>query len=563
MKKPYILAFLAIALSFSANAQKLDPTVNVSRSYQGKLMEAEKPDFEMEVPDSVTKFNVQYDYSVFKTQYKGAYEFNPYLLDMKPEKDAYSGKSLFVRAGVGYALHPLGDVVWTPNFKSPGFSMNLYGSHRSYIGKYRSVFSREEFNGLDMTNMGGICGRADWKKGFFTFDADYDGIITDSPMSKRGWNNGELKIRFSSKPSEGPYFLYDLAFEGSYGQDVSSGTMMLKSETLNQTGMKFDASLGSIYKEGRGILLDLDADMAFYSGVLGYNVGDLSLTPKYVFKNSRFDIDAGVRFSYLMTPGGTEFPNSQTKSRIFYPAVKVDFIAIKNALDIYARVGGGNDINSHSRLIHSNHFINSAYGVGNVPEAAFYMDNTVENLNAVLGFRGNISKRFMFDLSGGYRIFSNRPFYSYQLVGLEFLPSIVYGAVNEAFAKFDFGVKTADVDVNGNFTYTHTAFSQAGFYCFKPSEFSGSLDVTYNWNRRIFASVRAEGATKQLHTSLAENAPSCLPGYVDLGINGEYRINTKWAIWLEANNLLNMEIHRNPFYAQSGIWFTAGATLNL
>ena len=44
-----------------AHAQNLDPTVVVDRAYEGKLMEVHKPALEMAVPDSVMRFDLDFD----------------------------------------------------------------------------------------------------------------------------------------------------------------------------------------------------------------------------------------------------------------------------------------------------------------------------------------------------------------------------------------------------------------------------------------------------------------------------------------------------------------------
>lgn len=50
----------------TAGAQDLDPTVRVSRAYEGKLLEVHKPYYRMSVPDSVERFDLTFDYSVFE-----------------------------------------------------------------------------------------------------------------------------------------------------------------------------------------------------------------------------------------------------------------------------------------------------------------------------------------------------------------------------------------------------------------------------------------------------------------------------------------------------------------
>ena len=78
--KVNIFTLLAASLtlySVTASAQNLDPTVEVNRSYEGKLMEVHKPMLEMAVPDSVLRFDLDCDYSVFDSPYKGSYECHP------------------------------------------------------------------------------------------------------------------------------------------------------------------------------------------------------------------------------------------------------------------------------------------------------------------------------------------------------------------------------------------------------------------------------------------------------------------------------------------------------
>ena len=134
----FILSFLA-AFPCGADAQNLDPTVVVNRDYEGKLIEVHKPKIDMAVPDTVLRFDLEFDYSVSDSPYKGAYDFTPYVLDMKPSPTYRHNGRLYLNAGAGYQLHPELDVVWSPALKSESFRMNVYADHRSYIGSYWEV----------------------------------------------------------------------------------------------------------------------------------------------------------------------------------------------------------------------------------------------------------------------------------------------------------------------------------------------------------------------------------------------------------------------------------------
>ena len=109
-------ALLMFAVCESASAQELDPTVVVNRAYEGQLVEVNKPSFDMMVPDSVTRFDLDFDYTVFEKPYMGTYEFSPYLLKMQPSSAVQKRRQLYLKAGAGYTLYPTFDLVWSPTF---------------------------------------------------------------------------------------------------------------------------------------------------------------------------------------------------------------------------------------------------------------------------------------------------------------------------------------------------------------------------------------------------------------------------------------------------------------
>ena len=65
----YALSLVAVTVSAVSLAQNLDPTVEVSRAYEGNLVEVHKPSLEVSVPDTVQQFRLDFDYSVFDSPY--------------------------------------------------------------------------------------------------------------------------------------------------------------------------------------------------------------------------------------------------------------------------------------------------------------------------------------------------------------------------------------------------------------------------------------------------------------------------------------------------------------
>ena len=132
-----------------------------------------KPSVPMAVPDSVLRFNLEFDSSVFDNPFKGAYEFRPFLTEMELAGSTSLQKKLYLRAGAGYSLHPELDFVWTP-LRNDSFRLSVYARHRSYVGDYRSLTpalsdgsleidsGNSRFYGYDLVSRGGIDGVYDW-----------------------------------------------------------------------------------------------------------------------------------------------------------------------------------------------------------------------------------------------------------------------------------------------------------------------------------------------------------------------------------------------------------------
>ena len=126
MRRNIILTFVASLVCATSFAQSnLNPTVEVTNTYQGDPSAVHKPQIGMAIPDSLLRFDMDFGYEVFEKPYQGAYNFKPYMLAMKPEKNAFRGRKLYLRAGAGYSLHPQLDFVFSPEPKGPFLSFSV------------------------------------------------------------------------------------------------------------------------------------------------------------------------------------------------------------------------------------------------------------------------------------------------------------------------------------------------------------------------------------------------------------------------------------------------------
>ena len=569
--------------------QSIDPTVEVTRDYEAKLMEAHKPLFKMPVADSLQHFDLEFDYSVYDSPYKGAYDFNPYLLNTRPAPSPYSGKSFWLKAGAGYALQPVLDLVWTPGLKGR-FRMSVYGSHRSYIGRYRGirdVFDGSQvrledpyrtgygsrsgedgstaWSGYDMLTSAGVNGSVVWNGGEFSFDAGYYGVAAKDTVLTRGYDAFDVKMRVRSDDAAGRRFFYDAGIRYRFGEDKAdiAGTAGGRGYLAEHLfGLR--ASLGPVFSASSRALVDVDFNFADYPVLYGAYAGDFSLTPRYAFSKNRWDLDLGLKFAVTMNGGGAVPLYDIAGGQYVYPDVRIGFEAVLGHMDIYMDLSGGNSITSWSDFMARNRFFNQyAY-------SSDFLGNTEERIRAEIGIAGNIASRLGYDLRAGYVNYANAfldGVASDPAFGLVYSPD--YAEYQMFHASLDLNWKSKAFSADGSFTWCHTNIQDRIGGLFAPPALSGYVNFIYNWNSRIYAGIDCRFASarkgEMTVSSYVGNSsvPAVIPGYADLGVSLEYKFSRSFSLWLHGGNLLDMAVMRTPLYAESGVNFTAGICLNL
>ncbi|MCQ2147551.1 MAG: hypothetical protein MJZ16_08555 [Bacteroidales bacterium] len=552
----------AMFLGTAASAQNLNPTVQVTRSYEGKLVQANKPEMVMAVPDSLLKVKVDFDYSVFETPYQGAYEFSPYMMDMKPQPNAYTGRNLYVKAGAGYLLNPEFTAVYSPALKGR-FQTNLYGFHKSFFGKYKTVVPVDKSygkklgtngnaKGHDMMNKFGITGRSDWEKSILTFGAGWRGFSSKDTVSVFGRNLNilDLNARFRSNDYRENCFIYDAAIDYSYANDKFENDPL----RVNEHDFKFAGTFGPQINYNNKILVDVNTEITSYSGMFDSYSGTMSITPRYILSTGRWNFNLGVKLASIIRGDESLFNNHQQKSQNIYPDASVSYQAIYYRLTLYASATGKEDVNSYISLVENNHFFTPAYATVSL------LDNSLERFNVAIGARGNFAERLQYDLKGGFVKVENGMLES--LSGMR--PVVAYGDYNMAYADLAYAWTSSKFSLDGKLSYKYTNLSHKPIVAFAPSNVSGNIRAMYSWHSRINAGIWMEGATAR-KSFVKENNPVefRIPGFIDLGIMAEYQFNRKLSFWIQGGNLLNANIQRNLMHTASGINFTAGICLSL
>jgi len=526
-KTLHILALLAVPAI--ASAQDLNPTVEVTNIYDSSTAGIVKPEQKISVPDSVMRFNYDFDYAVFDKPYQGAYEFSPYLVQLRPQARPSTENSLYLRAGAGFRLHPEVDAVWTP-VNRKGFRMNLFGNHRSYIGKYRNAYT--SWNGRDLKTTAGVDARYDWASGSASLAAAYDNLsVKDNLSGARAYNGFSVRGHAGNPDRDAP-LSYDILLDYGY-KAAAEGFYESRFGGLAQAGVPL----------GRGRLsVTVGTDLDKMDG--GF-VGNLYAIPSYGFALDALHLDLGIRFSGIFRSRDNYHPET---SGLVFPAVKADWYLLEDQLVVQAAATGGDHLNLYGDLLETNHFLFSAYDWGT-------LDNSVERLTLSAGVRGNVAERFHYDLKAGYTRWRNGLLYGSVSFFEEYRPLLCYADYNLLFADLVCGWKSSSLDADAHLRLGKTNL-EAG-EAFVPASFTGSARALYKWGGRIKAGADAAWSSRRA------DVPADLPGYVDLGLYGEFALNRTFGLWGRVGNLLNQTVQRVPFYAEDGIWFSLGIRLNL
>ena len=559
MKK--VLVISALLVTAAAGAQNLNPVVEVTNVYAREATGIEKPEQLLPLPDSVFKFNLDFDYSVKSTPYKGAYEFNPYLVQMRPSARLSREHTLYLNAGAGYRMHPEVDVVWNP-VRKDNFRLNLYATHRSYMGHFRNIaLLGDEGNrswqwDKTMKADGGVNARTQagadflyaYKGGQLTADVQYanvlatDFFLADEPRTL-AHHKGQGQFRVQSNP--GTRFLYNIGTRIAYlgysgGKEFHTVT---------------DASLG--IRAGRNNSFRLALGMETVGFGEGESAFKLEVAPHYAIGTKRLNLDLGVKYSYVSS-SELSYPY---KGGILFPDVHFS-LRLADAAVLQASVTGGDKLHTYDSLLEDNPFLGAF---------DWHRDVTVTRVHVMAGLRGSIAARFSYDIRAGYKWTDNAYGWSYMdvpvpgastdLMSVKMMPTMVYvSPLHTTYVQATLGWNSPSWDIQAYANYSNTPMpnleTEVEKHVFAPALFFASGHLFYKWADRIKAGVTVEARSK-----LRNLNP--IPGYQDLGLYAEYTFGRKMAVWVKAGNLLNQTIQRIPFHAEAGIYGSAGVKLVL
>ena len=584
-----LISLLSVALPLRAQVA----TVEVSRPYDVNLDGIRKPAIPVSVDDSLHRFDVHFDYSIFNRPYGDLYDFTPYESIQLSTVGANRTPFVFARLGSQYAvgdkgLMPIGELYLQSKPKK-GFCSGLYGRHNSFFGELGRGFDafpvlgtarQENTVGGDLTY--------DWATGELMFDLSYDfdryryaagdgGYPTVAPWPSgyfptAAHQNNSLTAAFNlnsaQKEENTVYYDVTVSYRDTRKYLSLAENLAPRQDTLSEGFLKVSGFVGASFDVHR-IYVDMNIEYASYAGLHDFNIGVVEFSPFYQYQRKRLNARLGVKFGtrygnkgQIPEPGIDFTPRSSV-----FPDFDIRYTLVDKALWAHAVVTGGNDLNPYSRMIDDCPIV--------LPSCT--MATGSRPLDATLSLEGVVGGRLGLNLETNYKLYNNK---------MIFIPVYDGTALSQMTSDFrdvrQFSVqgevfwRSQELVLSGRLRYANYMDRDLKTPVTEMPNWTGNASIRYNFRERLIAQVECNyrsGTSGAMIDQVAPNpelphvmyeAPRMyeVPSIVDVDLNLNYLINKHFSVFAKVGNLLN---HRNqymPLYLEPGINFGGGICLN-
>ena len=509
---------------------QIDPTVEVSRHYKVNIADIERPQaIDNSVADSLQKFNVDFDYSIFDRPYTDLYEFSPYKTDSIQKVVGRRPPVLMAQVGSQFPFAPelklRSQLVTRPRLNiGRNADVNASMCNLDYLGEENALGA-----GRFKADLSAGLKRA-WNTGEMTLLLDYKAdAYTDEYRGNRlehGINSMALDFNVASaNPKEGAVF-YNLDFNYVLAGKALGGLPSMDT-TYTNSKMSLRGSIGSSFGKHR-----LYVDMIYQNAISGrgdnkVNVGLLEFVPTWEYARKFFKVRAGARF-------GNKYI-AEDASTTIHPELDVKVELFKNTLWLRGVLSGGNELNSLVDYIYDAPWLCNGLGGKAMAETDAI---GIRNFESKISIESIIAGRFAFAPFVSYNNYSNKMQIATAFVdtGLPILLP-VYSDYAVTQLGFETSWKSKDLTVSGNLIHNN-AFTEAGAAVNMVPEWQLEASMECNLKRRLFLNAAYTYQSPRL--SWGEQ----IPHYSDLSVVLTGVINRHFAVYLKGGNLLNSMNYR-------------------
>lgn len=544
--KKLAIVLMAILLSASVFAQ-IDPTVVVDREYEGKIdVDVRMPETDMYVADSLRKFDVSFDYSIFDRPYRDLYEFSPYQAASLGVVPPGAVPHFSARVASQYPLMPEVDLYGQLVPKNNrNINLGMFVKYASEIGKVPSMHDFFDTVHARRTKMSaGVNMKFAWEKGEFNIDAAYrhsfakdmhdQFAVNPKDSAKHAVNAFELDFNIRSTDVKDHDFYYDIDASFVKSTKGLDYVPFLAGHSFSESAMNIDALFGSSFEEHR-MYVAVRSQNNWYNYPEAQYLGIIEFAPIYRYTKGRFDGRFGIRFS-------NSFSGDNTTS--IYPDVDAKLELVENKLWLRGVVNGGRSIDNLGVYLETAPWLLTTRIDSESGEIGpRKMQYTTRPVDAKLSVEGIIGSRLGLNVYGTYTAFKDKmQLYTSLFPSPNMLPYLYPVFVN--YAKLSAGVEltwtSKDLrvftSVQGN-KYN----SEAQLYMLPKIE--SVTQIEYNFRERLFLS------TALVVMGQRESQMGTVPTYLDLSAKAEFKVNRFFSAYLKGGNLLNKD---NFVYAGIG-----------
>ncbi len=615
--KGYIVVLIASAFLLSSPLQaqqnkKIDSkVVEVTRTYQGLIINDNRIEIPLKLSDSTTMFTPSFNYVVapnYLPVFSIKTAIKPVIIKETIENPIKNFG--YIRVGLGYPLSPLGDVYLHNRFTDNSF-INLYYNHRSFWGNVPLVTSQPA--GAAMTIPTSIIGDnaqndlglsvehrlgnvyinagVEYKRRYLLFhghDAAYLSYLSNSFPSyidrlnddpgyfrnalKQTYDFVNARLGVASKDLREDFsYRADLTFDYAHDQAIQNISPLTAKPVKEFVG----GVNGQVAKT-----FDLTHTASLSFDAMFYNKGNVSrlsdykftITPAYMYRQDGINISVGIDLEGVYS--SRETANNKRDSGDFkmhvYPNISFTGI-MTEYLTVYAGMGGRTELNTYQKIALENPYI--------LPGLA--VNATSTPFDVTVGARGKMFDLLGYNVFGSYDFIDSMYFYVNSKQSI-YSPDLQSPPPTGGYLQHNFDVLYSKVNqftIGTDIDYTNAGFKamfrgRYNFYVFNNAKFAKAyqkpavelgLDLSYKYDAFTFQL----GATMRGKTPILYQSPTIaeevryIDAYFDLGAQVEYRINKRLTAFVYGQNLFNSKYQNYYLYYAQGILGGAGITLVL
>lgn len=544
--KKRIFLLTALLLPLQVFAQDIDTSVEVTNDFSSTTSDATKISIPPAFPDSLKRFDMSFDYEVFQTPYKGAYDFTPYTIRIVPLASQKRRGTFFARAGAGYSFHPELEAVYCPDLGEK-FSLSLVQNFEGYMGRYhgydRDLSASGKISGRDLSENFAVQGGAHLGASTLSFGASYEGIYANLGdfLSGGPWHDFGAGARLLSDPMSQDFFSYDVSALYDYSIEYGNAS------ALRQSNFALKGTLEPSTGSPTRFVTDFASQSTLYYGLFDSAAYSMDVNPKALMEFGVLKLSAGATLSYVYTTENNHF--------WIYPDLKADVSLLSGGLDIFAGVGGGDRINSYSSLKRQEHFFHYEEGFSGVGYRR-------DRYDAFAGVSGSLFSRFQYNLTAGHKAVSDAPLYAVSSSADRF--SVAFRDYNLTYLDASLFFQSEALSIDALVKIEHSDIAANLNDVFSLPLARVRLHGEYNIRHRIFVGASFDSCSKRTMTRSSDGAVLSLPCWYDLSLYGEYKWNRLLSFWARGGNLLGSRVVTAPFVSRAdGPYFTLGVSLEL